>query len=238
MTSQMLSHTTHFVSSSRLAQLRTPPPSTSTVTPSSPITCTEPATGSPTTSFSTSIGFGCSLRPSTDTRGALLVPDDRRALLGTSSRLVVLPPAIQKVMCLPSLPLTATSPRFVSCIVGSCSLIKLAVSSVTCALPADDVDSILLQRFTVSPNMVHFGLRLPTTFATKGPELSPMRIFTEPMLGSDSEIKTLLETARASAAKRAMMAAWSFDWSWTRLVTPMYASPMVSSFQTPCSSQR
>mmetsp|Transcript_70434 Transcript_70434/g.215742 ORF Transcript_70434/g.215742 Transcript_70434/m.215742 type:complete len:244 (+) Transcript_70434:94-825(+) len=85
---------------------------------------------------------------------------------------------------------------------------------------------------TVSPKRQYRGLRVPTTFATTGPEWKPTRMLTLPRLWSSSSTGVRLAASIAKLAKYAMRRAWSTSWSATRLATAMYASPIVSTLNT------
>mmetsp|Transcript_57257 Transcript_57257/g.164439 ORF Transcript_57257/g.164439 Transcript_57257/m.164439 type:complete len:251 (+) Transcript_57257:334-1086(+) len=95
-----------------------------------------------------------------------------------------------------------------------------------------ELDSILEAVLTVSPKRQYRGLRVPTTFATTGPEWKPTRMFTQPWPGLSMSMTVLRAASMALHAKSAIRLAWSADWSSTKFATAMYASPMVSTLKT------
>mmetsp|Transcript_2399 Transcript_2399/g.5732 ORF Transcript_2399/g.5732 Transcript_2399/m.5732 type:complete len:223 (-) Transcript_2399:842-1510(-) len=98
-------------------------------------------------------------------------------------------------------------------------------------------DSMRDAVLTVSPKRQYRGLRLPTMFATTGPEWNPTRICTVPLVKSSESIGICAAAWTASSAKRAILCAW-LAWFLTRFVTPIHASPIVSTLNTSCPEAR
>mmetsp|Transcript_50959 Transcript_50959/g.124161 ORF Transcript_50959/g.124161 Transcript_50959/m.124161 type:complete len:426 (-) Transcript_50959:821-2098(-) len=84
---------------------------------------------------------------------------------------------------------------------------------------------------TVSPKRQYRGLRLPTMLATTGPVWKPTRMLTVPLVRSSLSIGTWRAAETTSRAKRAIRSAW-LCWFLTRFVTPIQASPIVSTLKT------
>mmetsp|Transcript_42397 Transcript_42397/g.86679 ORF Transcript_42397/g.86679 Transcript_42397/m.86679 type:complete len:212 (-) Transcript_42397:522-1157(-) len=59
-------------------------------------------------------------------------------------------------------------------------------------------------------------------------------MLTCPLSGSSASMSVSCAAAIAASENLAILMAWSACWSSTRLVTAMYASPMVSTLNTPC----
>mmetsp|Transcript_28167 Transcript_28167/g.56850 ORF Transcript_28167/g.56850 Transcript_28167/m.56850 type:complete len:276 (+) Transcript_28167:205-1032(+) len=129
-------------------------------------------------------------------------------------------------------------PRLSMRMSGACRFTWRAALAEQWMRPATELLSMRLAVFTVSPNRQYRGFLSPTTCATHGPEWNPTRICTVPIDASSSSIWVSLAAATAATAKRAMRAAWSSGCSLTRLVTAMYASPIVSTLNTSYSTER
>merc|ERR1719364_438721 len=138
----------------------------------------------------------------------------------------------QKV-CISPLPLMFCTPRDSILAHGACDRMRSAAAPDMWMRLRSLELSMRDAVFTVSPNRQYRGLRLPTTLATTGPLWKPTRMFTVPSSGRSASMNVDCAAFTASSANMAMRSAWSCCGS-TRLVAAMYASPIVSTLNTPC----
>mmetsp|Transcript_1526 Transcript_1526/g.3380 ORF Transcript_1526/g.3380 Transcript_1526/m.3380 type:complete len:232 (+) Transcript_1526:2192-2887(+) len=117
---------------------------------------------------------------------------------------------------------------------GACSCKITAASSEQWIRPGRELLSIRLAVLTVSPNKPYRGLSDPITFDTTLPEWKPTRILTKPLASSSRSIWIFDAASTASTANSAMRLQWVSIWLFSKFVTPIHASPIVSTLKTSC----